>query len=158
MKNDEKVLRIIQSLVSYIFLCAVLALIWSMLSPSDIENQLLWGFSLNRWVMIGFIFLIIIGCLVLLTLSVLRKSTFQMIAEYYRFSAEKFSPFLFLLIIFWGLLLAISFTTEVENRYIFVTRLRPLFVMFFLISTGGAFVIFCFFTINHGKRLLTVSN
>ena len=155
MKNNEKVLRIMQSLVSYIFLCAILALIWSMLSPSDIENQLLWGFSLNRWVMIVFIFLIIIGCLVLLTLSVLRKSTFQMIAEYYRFSAEKFSPFLILLIISWGLLLAISFTPEVENRYFFVARLRPLFVMFFLTSTG---VVICDILFFHHKPWQKIVN
>lgn len=136
MNNNEREAKIIQIFLSYVLLCEVLALTRTLFSPSDVENQFLLGFSINRWLMILFVFFCIIGTLLLLHLSLFRKSIFQSIVDSLKPSAERISPFLLLLAILWGIILALSFTSIVENHY-FISRLRPVLVMLFLITAGS---------------------
>jgi len=136
MKNNEREAKLIQIFPYYVLLCEVLALTWTLLSPSDVENQFLLGFSINRWLMISFIIFCIISTLFLLHLSLFRKSIFLSIVDTFKPSLERISPFLLLLAILWGITLALSFTHLVENRY-FISRLRPVLVMLFLITAGS---------------------
>jgi len=121
--------------IIFTIICEIFTFFLLVRSPSDIENQLLLGFSLNRWVFIIFVLLCFLTSIVTLTISYLGKSSNSTILRFLEFPTEKTTIVSFLLTIIIAGSFSISFLHVFPDRF-FIARLRPLILMVLLITSG----------------------
>lgn len=138
----------------YSILCEIIALVLILAIPSDAENQVFLGFSLNRLAFLTFIMVLmtISGCLLYMSLT--RKWLFPKLFRFFEFSSKWVSFFIFAAAFLFSAILLLSFTNLLGNRF-FTARLRPLFVLFALLFIGTS--IYDVFAYHH-KPWITFLN
>jgi len=119
----------------YTILCEILTILWVVSTPSDIENQFLMGFSLNRLALLIFVLLCSLTSLILLYISLSKKGFYLTISRLFESPSDAVSYTLFLISILMAGLFILSFTHVFPNRF-FMARLQPVLLMLFLISFG----------------------
>ena len=120
---------------AYLFICSAATIALTLSAPSDLENQWLWGYSLNRWLMV--FAMIVVGLLAGAALyGISRGGRFSLrLEKLFRFSPA-FSTLLFVLLLALGFLLLLTFTPLLPNRFFFA-RLRPLLILALLVGLGS---------------------
>ena len=121
---------------AYLFICSIGTIGLTLSAPSDLENQWLWGYSLNRWLMV--FAMIAVGLLAGAALyGISRGGRFsQQLEKLFQFSPVV-STLFFVLLLALAFLLLMTFTTLLPNRFFFA-RLRPLLILALLVALGIA--------------------
>ena len=121
---------------AYLFICSIGTIGLTLSAPSDLENQWLWGYSLNRWLMV--FAMIAVGLLAGAALyGISRGGRYsQQLEKLFQFSPVV-STLFFVLLLALAFLLLMTFTTLLPNRFFFA-RLRPLLILALLVALGIA--------------------
>ncbi|HNT54482.1 MAG TPA: hypothetical protein PKG95_07205 [Anaerolineaceae bacterium] len=131
--------------LAYVLICAAGAIAVTLSAPSDLENQWLWGVSLNRWLLVFVMAVVglLAGAAAIMAARGGRSA--RHLEKLFQFSPA-ITTLLFVLLLVGAALLLVTFTTLLPNRFFFA-RLRPLLALAVLVLLGG--VGYAFFALRH---------
>ena len=122
-------------LLVYSFLCEILVLFLILATPS-VESPIFLGLSLPRLIIFMFVLFCTLISAGMLFISISHKWFYPTLSKFFESFPEAVSNSLFLLALFSIGFLILSFTAIFPNQP-FMDKLRPLLLLFSLLSSGG---------------------